>query len=74
MDTGPYVVSQDCNQRVISTSIRRQKNVEKVRIFRRRIDVDISTIIIWRRKNLEKALKNRRRNFDVAHWVGTYYL
>ncbi len=52
-----------------STLFRRWFDVESTSIFRR--------VFIWRRKNVEKPLKNRRRNFDgnstskfrLARWV-----
>ncbi len=37
-------------------------------LFRRRIDVDISTVFIRRRKSVE----NRRLKFRLARWIGLY--
>ncbi len=50
-------------------SLDKRKNRRRNFDVRRRIDVDISTVFIRRRKHVEKSLKNQRRNIDFARWV-----
>ncbi len=44
-----------------------EKALKNVRIFRRQIDVDISTVFIRGRKNVEKALKIDVDSTSIGH-------